>query len=62
MHNFCMIFGCAMIVFFAVIAVVSILMFIVSEINGTQILLLIPCCAAGAGFAAELLDYGFHVK
>ena len=62
MHNFCMIFGGAMMIFFGLIAVASTIMFIGAAISGTQFLLLIPCCAAGAGLASELLDYGYNVK
>ena len=62
MHNFCMVFGGAMVIFFGLIAFASIIMFIGTMISGTQFLLLIPCCAAGAGLSAELLDYGFNVK
>lgn len=62
MHNFCMIFGGAMVIFFGVIALVSLFMFAGTMISGTQFLILIPCCAAGAGLSAELLDYGYNVK
>lgn len=62
MHNFCMVFGGAMMIFFALIAAASIVMFIGTMISGVQFLLLIPCCAAGAGLSSELLDYGLNVR
>lgn len=62
MHNFLMIFGVSMMIFFAGIAFVSFLMMLGSAISGTQFLLIFPCCAAGAGLSAELFDQGLNVK
>ena len=62
MHNFMMVFGFAMMIFFAVIVLASVIMFIGSAISGTQFLLIVPCCAAGAGLSAELFDQGLNVK
>ena len=62
MHNFCMVFGLGMLIFFALIALASIVMFIGQAISGTQFLLLIPCCLLGAGLSAELFDYGYKVE
>ena len=62
MHNFFMVFGFSMMIFFALIGLASVIMFIGSAISGTQFLLLIPFCAAGAGLSAELFDHGLNVK
>ena len=62
MHNFFMVFGFSMMIFFAAIAFVAFLMFCGSGISGTQFLLIFPCCAAGAGLSAELFDQGLNVK
>lgn len=62
MHNFCMVFGFGMMIFFAIIALASLAMLIGAVISGIQFLLLIPCCLAGAGLSAELVDYGYNVK
>ena len=62
MHNFCMIFGVAMMAFFGVIAMAGFIMLLGQVISGIQFLLLFPCCAAGAGLSAELFDYGLNVK
>ena len=62
MHNFCMVFGFGMMIFFAIIALASLVMLIGQAISGVQFLLLIPCCLAGAGLSAELADYGYKVE
>jgi len=62
MHNFLMVFGAAMMIFFGVVAFVGLIMLIGSVISGVQYLLLFPCCAAGAGLSAELFDDGPNVK
>lgn len=62
MHNFLMVFGFSMMIFFGVIAFASVIMLIGSAISGTQFLLIFPCCAAGAGLSAELFDDGLNVK
>lgn len=62
MHNFCMVFGMGMMIFFGVIALASIILFIAQSINGIQFLLLIPSCLAGAGLASELFEYGYDYK
>lgn len=58
MYAFQMIFGFAMMIFFAVIAFAGLMMLAGGVISGTQFLFLFPCCAAGAGLSAELYAYG----
>ena len=58
MHIFCVVFGLGMMGFFAIVAVASVFMFAGAVISGTQFLLLVPACLAGAGLAAELYQYG----
>ncbi|MCG9132737.1 hypothetical protein J5I95_13750 [Candidatus Poribacteria bacterium] len=62
MHNFFMVFGFGMMCFFGVIALASVVMFVGDAISGTQFLILIPACLAGAGLSAELFDYGYKVE
>ena len=62
MHNFCLIFGCLMTVFFSILVLVWFLGLLGGQFTGTQVLLAIPLCFVGIGLSAELWDDGYYAR